>query len=111
VADALVCCVDDSEHAPEVVRVAARLGERLGLRLVLLHVARAPTAPGVSTARAGQERLVESERARATELLEEVARTAALGGGLKRAVLGSVSHEVASKASCVVVIVPPGVTG
>jgi nucleotide-binding universal stress UspA family protein len=31
-------------------------------------------------------------------------------GGIKRAVLGSVSHEVASKAACVVVIVPPGVT-
>lgn len=145
-AGVLVCGLDDSEHAPEVLRVAARLGERLGLGLLLLHVAHAPTTPGVSAARAGQERLVESERARASELLERVVRAAELEGeverriefgspaertlavctetgaevvvlgsrgrgGLKRAVLGSVSHEVAGKASCVVVIVPPGVAG
>ncbi|HEY7561875.1 MAG TPA: universal stress protein [Gaiellaceae bacterium] len=141
----LVCCVDDSEHAPDVARVAARVGEALGLRLLLLHVARAPTAPGVSAARAGQERLVESEREHGSDLLDGAARAAGLTaeierriefgspaertlavcsetgaevvvlgsrgrGGIKRAVLGSVSHEVASKAACVVVIVPPGVT-
>src|SRR4051794_14518328 len=37
--DSLVCGVDDSAHAADVVAVAARLAERLGLRLRLVHSA------------------------------------------------------------------------
>jgi nucleotide-binding universal stress UspA family protein len=36
----VVCGVDDSRGAREAVRVAADLSERLGLRLLLVHVAR-----------------------------------------------------------------------
>ena len=37
--DSLVCGVDDSAHAADVVAVAAGLAERLGLRLRLVHSA------------------------------------------------------------------------
>ena len=137
----IVCSVDDSDAAENVVRVAQQLATALDARLMLLHVAPPTTAPGVSAAPAGQQRLHEEERSDARRLLESIAlRTGAshatlrteigaaadrivdickeematfvvLGsrgrGDLKSAVLGSVSHTVASRAPCPVVIVPP----
>jgi nucleotide-binding universal stress UspA family protein len=138
----IVCCVDDSEGARNAAQVARGLATRLGLDLVLLHVAPPLTAPGVSAASHGQERLAQSEREEAEGLLERVAQATGadrsefrvefgdpaqcvlsvceeehaemvvLGsrgrGGLKAALLGSVSTDVAGKAPCLVVIVPPG---
>ena len=136
----IICSVDDSDAAAGVVRIAERLARALEGRLLLLHVAPPTTAPGVSAAPAGQERLRREELQDAQRLLEtlaaevgvEPAETRAeigsaaeriveicrdegaalvvLGsrgrGDLKSAVLGSVSHRVASSAPCPVVIVP-----
>jgi nucleotide-binding universal stress UspA family protein len=142
-AETLVCGVDDSEEARNAARVAGALAERLGLELVLVHIAPAVTQPGVGAAVGGQERLARSEREEAEALLdrfvaecglsgsvrhrvefgdpaarllqaceEEEAQLVVLGsrgrGKVRRALLGTVSTEVAAKAPCVVVIVPHG---
>lgn len=78
-AGSVVCCVDDSPAARDAAGVARVLAARLGLELVLLHVARPPTAPGVSAAPAGQEQLAAGEREDAEALLKEVARGIGLG--------------------------------
>jgi len=136
----VVCCLDGSDESRAAAELAAFLAARLELRLVLLSVVGAVTQPGVSAARAGQERLAAAERREAEEALGEVA--AAVGapeaeqrvefggaaerilavckaedaslvvlgtrgrGRVKAAVLGSVSREVAARASCPVLIVP-----
>ncbi len=46
----VVCAVDDSPNATDVVRVGARLKEPLGLRLVIAHAVPAPVTVGVATA-------------------------------------------------------------
>jgi nucleotide-binding universal stress UspA family protein len=139
----VVCCVDDSAGARDAARVAGSLASALDAEIVLLNVAALPTAPGVSAAPLGQERLTESERQAGAALLAEVVRDAGLPdatelrveigdaagraravagetgalllvvgshgrGGLKRALLGSVSRSLAGDAPCPVVVVPPG---
>lgn len=139
-ARSLIACVDGSELSVPVVRIAHRLAERLGLELVLMHVAPATELPGVSAAPAGQERLHEEELRDAEALLDRTALEAGLGddarqrseigpaadrivaacadeeaelvvigsrgrGGLKTALIGSVSSKVASDAPCPCVIV------
>jgi nucleotide-binding universal stress UspA family protein len=42
----LVCGVDDSDHARAAARVAARLSEKLRLKLVLVHVSQVPALVG-----------------------------------------------------------------
>lgn len=142
-ASVIVCCVDDSDGARNAARVAGVLAGRLDARVVLLHVAARTTAPGVSVAPRGQERLAESERQAGAAILADVARDAGLPdstelrveigdaagraravaaeteavllvvgshgrGGVKRALLGSVSRSLAGNAPCPVVVVPPG---
>jgi nucleotide-binding universal stress UspA family protein len=142
-ARSILCCVDDSQEARDAVRVARGLADRLALDLVLLHVAPPITQPGVSAAPRGQERLAETERENAQELLRTIARELGLTaevelrvevgepaqgvlavceqehaemvvlgsrgrGGLKATLLGSLSKDVAGRASCIVVVVPPG---
>jgi nucleotide-binding universal stress UspA family protein len=139
----IVCCVDNSDVSRNAARVAAALAVRLEAGVLLLHVAARTTAPGVSTAPLGQERLAESERQAGAALLADVARDAGLPddtelrveigspaeraravareadallliigshgrGGVKRALLGSVSRDLAGNAPCPVVVVPPG---
>jgi nucleotide-binding universal stress UspA family protein len=139
----IVCGVDDSDQARHAARVAGALAERLGLDLVLAHVASAVTQPGVGAAVGGQERLAQSEREESEALLERIAVESGLPGSsrhrvefgdpagrlleicsedgvevvvlgsrgrgkVRRALLGTVSAEVAAKASCLVVIVPHG---
>ncbi|MGH3109552.1 MAG: universal stress protein [Gaiellaceae bacterium] len=136
----VIACVDGSELSRPVAQVAQRLAERLGLELVLLHVAPPTEAPGVSAAAGGQQRLHDEELRDAERLLDDLALEAGLGadvrrrseigpagdrivaacadeqaelvvlgsrgrGGLKAALLGSVSSKVASQAPCPCVIV------
>ena len=136
--------MDDSDGARAALRIGSRLAERLGLELVLLHVAPPTTAPGVSAAPAGQQRLHEEERRDAESLLDSVASELGLPpdvrkrteigsatewilaacrdeeatlvvlgsrgrGSLRSALLGSISTEVAAKAPCPCVVVPPDV--
>lgn len=138
----LICCVEDSDGARGALRVSHTLAERLGLELVLVHVAPPTEAPGVSAALAGQQRLREEELRDAAELLERVAgeegldpdvrRIADVGpaasrivaiceqeeaelvvigsrgrAGLRAAMLGSVSSQVAVHAPCPCLVVPP----
>jgi nucleotide-binding universal stress UspA family protein len=142
-ASVIVCCVDDSAVARNAAQVAGALAARLDAEVVLLHVAARTTAPGVSTAPRGQERLAESERQAGAAVLADVASDAGLPdstelrveigdvagraravagergalllvigshgkGGVKRALLGSVSRDLAGNAPCPVVVVPPG---
>jgi nucleotide-binding universal stress UspA family protein len=144
-ASCVLCGVDDSPIAADVIRAAARLRDRLGLRLVIAHAVREPVTVGVATVPYAYPYQSETEIARDTpeELLEAIARRspeaqraelrAATGdpvetllsladeehaellvvgsrgrGALKAALLGSVSWAVAMRASCPVVIVPPG---
>jgi nucleotide-binding universal stress UspA family protein len=140
--EAIVCAVDDSDAADDVVRVAQRLALALRGRLVLVHVAPPTEAPGVSAAAGGQERLRDEELVDARSLAEDLAARAGIPdadmrveigapanrivaiseeekaalvvigsrgrGDVKSALLGSVSHGVVGKATCPVVIVPPG---
>jgi nucleotide-binding universal stress UspA family protein len=80
----VVACVDGSDLSPAVVRTGQRLAERLGLALMLLHVAPPTEAPGVSAAIAGQARLHEEERRDAEALLERIAGEAGLGSDVRR---------------------------
>jgi nucleotide-binding universal stress UspA family protein len=91
----VVCCVDESQEARDAARFGKLLADRLGLQLVLLHVAAAPIAPGVSTAAHGQERLAAAERESADELLEAVALELGLGNATERRVeFGDVAARV-----------------
>lgn len=68
----VVCCLDGSDESRAAAELKAFLAARLELRLVLLSVVGAVTQPGVSAARAGQERLAAAERREAEEALGEV---------------------------------------
>ncbi|HXV34613.1 MAG TPA: universal stress protein [Gaiellaceae bacterium] len=142
-AKVIVCCADSSPQALGAARFAGALAGGLGARVVLLHVAARTTAPGVSAAPLGQERLAESERQAGAAILAGVCREAGLPqdtelrvelgdvagraravaeeteamllvigshgrGAVKRALLGSVSRNLAGDAPCPVVVVPPG---
>jgi nucleotide-binding universal stress UspA family protein len=136
----VVCGVDASAESHVAVRVAAQLSARLGLRLVVAHVAEAAVdgTPAVLEPE-------EVEELRACEiLLEHVARDEGLvdaelllvegepaeqlarladdedaelilvgsrgHGAFKAALRGSVSRNLISLAHCPVVVVPPGLS-
>lgn len=121
----ILCAVDDSEAAGRVLATAQALAGALGADLVAVHVvpgADGNTDEAVSAVRA---RLSEAGRAPDLRVLEgapaqaimetadrEGAELLVVGargrGPLSSAVLGSVSRELASRARCPVVIVPPG---
>jgi nucleotide-binding universal stress UspA family protein len=69
----VVCAVDDAHASENVAVVAQQLATALGTQLVLVHVAAPVTAPGVSAAPGGQERLREDELADSKRLLESIA--------------------------------------
>jgi nucleotide-binding universal stress UspA family protein len=127
----LVCGVDESPHAADVVAFARALAERLGLRLRLVHsvhpdgfLAREPRDEAL---RRGEELLDALGAAGSAEervialgdpvelLLEALNDGAALAvvgsrgrGPARAALLGSVSNAIAHASPCPVVVVPPG---
>ena len=130
VGDRLVCGVDGSDHSADVVAVASQLAARLGLRLQVVHSAHrdvyvvgeerdALLAAGealledLAPAVEPEDRIVElgdpSHLLHAA--IDEGAALAVVGsrglGAARTALLGSVSHSLASSANCPVVIVPP----
>lgn len=128
--DALVCGVDDSPHAVNVVAVAASLAHQLGLRLRLVHSADPDVFQHGSRRRRalarGRELLADlgadpddddhvvelGDPARLLHaVVEEGAALAVVGsrgrGPARAALLGSVSNAVIGSATCPVVVVPP----
>lgn len=132
----IVCAVTDSEGADAAVRVAARLAERFGSRVVLVNVAESfgvvGQEGGFTTARAqeGARRLIERlasdhdlagrgegrvEIGPPIETLaavaaEEAAELIVVGArrGLRRRTLQSkIARELAATAVCPVVVAPP----
>ena len=120
-ANSIICAVDDSASGEPVVMTAHWLAAALGDRLIIAHVASDPDStaqPVVATVDgwlAGAEhetRILVGSAAPA--ILEEADETGAslivVGargrGALRSGLLGSVSRDVAAKASCPVVVVP-----
>ena len=138
----ILCGVDWRDDSHVAVHVASWLSDRLGARLVLVHIAPTPMATTVSVVPGGQAELAHREQRDAEELLAEVAASTQLGRQVERrvafgdpaeqlaalaadeqaalvvvasrgrrrlrsALLGSVSTELAARAPCPVVVVPP----
>jgi nucleotide-binding universal stress UspA family protein len=119
----ILCAVDDSEAAEDVVDTARRLAEKLRARLVVMHVVgehsdEADELVARVRARLGDEHaavlLVTGSPAQAIRDAadREDAELVVVGsrgrGGLRSAVLGSVSRDLAAQARRPVVVVPPG---
>jgi nucleotide-binding universal stress UspA family protein len=127
---AIICGVDDSESAKEAARFARVLGAKLGHRLVFVRVVDASSPCEKVSVLAGRLQQLTKEEAEvdcgadwvvnvgdpADRLLAAAANEKAsfivLGStGWRSAQLHSISAEVSRRASCPVVIVPPGVDG
>ena len=119
----IICGVDGTASAEGAAEVARRLRTELGLRLVFVRVVDAGTSDETTAAIAEQlERtsandgwLVETGHP-ADRLVaaaaKEHARLMVVGShGPRSSLLGSVSAEVSRRASCPVVVVPPGADG
>jgi nucleotide-binding universal stress UspA family protein len=133
----IVCGVDDSPAAADALRAAADLSKRLGLRLLLVHV-----APGYRTAEGPVGLTATQAQQGATRLLTRLASEAKLAGevetradvgdaaellariaaeeGAAAIVVGTsrpswtrrggarLARDLAAAAPCPVMIVPPG---
>lgn len=132
----LICGVDGSIGAREAARVACRLADALGAKLLLVHVGTVIVAPGASRVPGGRAELTalareDAERVEAGAIgaelrvaigspVELLARTAAEEGAtllvvgsrgrgyLRAALMGSVSAGLCRSAPCPVVVVPAG---
>ena len=133
----VVCGIDADRASRGVVSLAAALGERLGLRLVIVHVVPVPPpSPDLApvdlvgaergrglldrAAAAVPESVTRLERGGVAGCLvgvarDEDARLLVVGarreGAVKAALLGSVSLEITRDAPCPVVVAPPAITG
>lgn len=123
-AETIVCAVDDSDAAGPVLETARGLAHALAADLILVHAVR--REHGADEAEASvRARLAEARELPVLRLVEgsppEAIIKAADGEGagllvvgsrgrgqLRSGVLGSVSRELATRARCPVVIVPPG---
>ena len=123
----IICGLDDSESAQSAARVARGLSADLGLRLVFVHVVEAASSDEKITALVERlHQLTESatevdhgatwlvdagqpvDRLVATAA-EEKATLIVVGSQSPRAALDrSTSEEISRRASCPVVVVPPG---
>ena len=91
----IVCCVDASPDAPEVVRIALWLADSLDLELVLVHVAPHTNVPGVAAAVAGHERLRAEEHEEAEAVITRVVATSGLPSDVRtRAEIGDVGERI-----------------
>jgi nucleotide-binding universal stress UspA family protein len=123
----IICGVDDSASALGAARVAGRLSRKLGLRLVFVRVVDEASADEDTGAIAERlERLTHgaSEDVADTQWLVEVGHPAdrlvaaaadtnasmiVVGShGPRSSLLGSISADVSRRATCPVVVVPPG---
>jgi nucleotide-binding universal stress UspA family protein len=126
-AGSIICGMDGSESARRAARVARRLGSALELRVVFVHVVEAGSpdekvgrvakrlhrlAEGCTELDCGAAWVVEVghpvDRLVAASEADEV-RYVVLGSrGPRAPLLGNVAAEVSRRASCPVVVVPPG---
>lgn len=124
--ESIICAVDDSVSGEAVVLTAHWLADALGDRLIVVHAASEPEAGGESVGASVDGWLHGAEHdmrilvgSAAPAILEEAdgegATLIVVGargrGALRSAVLGSVSREVAARAGCPVVVVPPPAPG
>jgi nucleotide-binding universal stress UspA family protein len=89
-----VCGIDGSQESHRAAQVGKDLAEWKGMRLVLVSVAAPVTAPGVSAAPYGQERLAEEERGYADELLRAAAEDVGAEGAKLRVELGPAAKRI-----------------
>ena len=116
----IVCGVDGTESAESAAEVARRLGGELGLRLVFVRVVDPGTSEAKTEAIAEQLDRLSVNDSWLIEIghpadrlvvaaADEQARLLVVGShGPRSSLLGSVSAEVSRRASCPVVVVPPG---
>ncbi len=83
----VVCGVADAASSLAPVELAADLKERLGAKLVLVHVAPPGTLPGVSAVPGARDRVHEVAARDGDALLSEVAGAARLTTGVERRVV------------------------
>ncbi|MDQ3874840.1 MAG: universal stress protein [Actinomycetota bacterium] len=93
VPQSMICGVDDSDAAREAVRVARDLSDRLGRRLILVHVFPADAPPGTSAVPHAGVELHASERQGAEALLWELAFEAGCGTDVERRALAGQPPE------------------
>jgi len=127
VAGSIICGVDDSESAREAARVARELSSRLGLGLVFVRVVedglpeekvsaiaqRLERASGAaSEVDCGADWLVDvghpADRLVAAASAHRASMIVVGSTGPRSSLRGSISAEVSRRATCPVVVVPPG---
>jgi nucleotide-binding universal stress UspA family protein len=91
----IVCAVNEATGAEEALRIASRLSERLGLRLVVAHVVEdVPLSPAARReARAGGMRLL--DRVLAEQCVRVADRRVAFGDPAEH--IGRIAHEEAAE--------------
>lgn len=96
----IVCGVDGSDGARVALRVAARLGRGLGLRLVVVHVAQThPTARGLGPTVGELATLpLDTFRAEGEALVDRVVEEEWLGDAERRVLLGFAADRLADVA-------------
>ena len=116
----IICGVDGTESAARAVDVARELGARMGLRLVFVRVVplgtveekTAAIADRLEELSAGDDWLIEVghpvDRLVAAAADDHVRLIVVGSHGPRSSLLGSVSAELSRRASCPVVVVPPG---
>ena len=116
----IICGVDGTTSAAGAVHVARELGAQLGLRLVFVRVVSLGTAEEETTAIAEQLEELSASDDWLVEVGHPVDRLVAAAAddhvrllvvgshGPRSSLLGSVSAELSRRASCPVVVVPPG---
>jgi nucleotide-binding universal stress UspA family protein len=84
----IVCSVSDTEEGRSALELAAGLSERLGLRLVLAHVASGIELSGNGDPDADESVSMQADRQGATRLLERLAREYGVTGAERREAVG-----------------------
>lgn len=100
----IVCGVSDSEQGRDALNVAAELSERLGLRLVLAHVADGIAAPDTEGGHGGESMAMKGSREGAARLVVRLAAECGLSERAERrsavgdpaALLGQIAAEEAA---------------